>query len=242
MLWPENTSFAFHEAADLGVDLFETDLRVTADGALICFHDATLDRTTDGSGLTARTDLNAIRQLDAGYRHRLAGNFPFRNRGCSVPTLEEIVLRFPTAGFIVDLKAPGTEEPLARLVSDLELHGRVIVGSFSDERLHRFRNLTGHRVPTSTASNETMRAIAAAVAGGRWNPFDRSTVAMQVPISWYGFPVVTRRLVALARRWQRLLHCWTINEPGEMERLFESGVDAVITDRVDLALGASSAT
>ncbi|MCA1737011.1 MAG: glycerophosphodiester phosphodiesterase [Actinobacteria bacterium] len=236
MLWPENTSFAFDQAAALGVELFETDLRVTADGALICFHDATLDRTTNGQGLTAKSMLAEVAALDAGYRHRYEDRFPFRSQGCAVPTFEAVVERFPQAGFIVDLKADGTEEPLARLIEERHLRQRVIVGSFSDQRLGRFRELTRGMVATSTAPNETMRAIVASRSGGRWNPFSASTVAMQVPVSWYGVPVVTRRLVELAHRWDRLVHVWTINETSEMDRLFELGVDEIITDRPDLAL------
>jgi glycerophosphoryl diester phosphodiesterase len=152
-----------------------------------------------------------------------------------VPAFAEVVDRFPEAGFIVDLKSDGTEEPLARLIADRNLRHRVIVGSFSDRRLKHFRELTQHRVPTSTASNETILALVAG-RSGRWNPFDRSTVAMQVPVSWFGFPVVTKSLSRLVRRWGRMLHSWTINEPREMERLFALGVDAVITDRPDLAV------
>lgn len=239
LLWPENTAFGFARASELGVELFETDLRVTADGELICFHDATLDRTTNGHGITAATSFEQMVALDAGYRHRHGDEFPFRSQGVQVSTFASVVERFPEAGFIVDLKIDGTEEPLARLIAERQLNQRVIVGSFSDQRLKRFRELTHHRVATSTAANETIRAIAAS-RSGRWNPFPAATAAMQVPVSWYGFPVVSRSLVELVHRWDRLIHVWTINEPLEMERLFELGVDAVITDRPDLALALSS--
>ena len=235
LLWPENTTFGFERAAEFGVELFETDLRVTADGELICFHDATLDRTTDGSGLTARTRYPDVAALDAGWRHRRGEEFPFRDQGLRVSTFASVVAQFPQAGFIVDLKVDGTEEPLARLIAERELNPRVIVGSFSDQRLARFRSWTENRVATSTATNETIRAIASS-RSGKWNPFGVSTSAMQVPVSWYGFPIVSRRLVELVHRWGRLIHVWTINEPSEMERLFEIGVDAVITDRPDLAV------
>lgn len=235
LLWPENTTFGFERAAELGVELFETDLRVTADGELICFHDATLDRTTDGSGLTARTTFADVAALDAGCRHRRGEEFPFRAQELRVSTFESVVEQFPEAAFIVDLKVDGTEERLARLIAERDLKQRVIVGSFSDQRLARFREMTSNKVATSTAPNETVRAIGS-TRSGKWNPFGVSTAAMQVPVSWYGFPIVSRRLVDLVHRWGRLIHVWTVNEPSEMERLFEIGVDAVITDRPDLAV------
>jgi glycerophosphoryl diester phosphodiesterase len=200
----------------------------------MCFHDATLDRTTEGSGFVARTPFSEIARLDAGYQHRDQEGFPFRGQGIGVPTFASVCERFPDQGFILDLKTDGTEEPLARLIKEMDLYERVIVGSFSDRRLQSFRELTGGRVATSSAQNETVRALVAARSGG-WNPFARETVAMQVPISWYGVPVVTERLADLCHRYDRLLQVWTINETTEMKRLFDLGVDAVITDRVDLA-------
>ena len=236
LLWPENTAVAFGAAAGLGVRLFETDLHVSADGIVVCIHDPTLDRTTGGHGLTAETPYAEMRGVDAGYRHRADGGFPFRERGIEVPTFSDLVERFPDAGFVVDLKADGTEEPLARLVADHSLHERVIVGSFSDRRLRRFRELTDNRVPTSTGFDETLRALVRARAPFRSNPFGPATVAMQVPVSWYGVPVVTPRLIELVHRFELMLHVWTVNEPQEMKRLWDLGVDAVITDRPDLAL------
>ena len=81
ILWPENTMLAFANALDLGADHLETDLRLTADGHVICFHDPTVDRTTEGTGPVSSFPLDDLRGLDAGFRHRMDGEFPFRGRG-----------------------------------------------------------------------------------------------------------------------------------------------------------------
>ncbi len=238
LLWPENTGVAFRGAADLGYRRFETDVRVTADGVLVCFHDPILSRTTSGHGFVAKASLDELRRLDAGYRHRLDGGFPFRGRGIVVPTFAEMATMFPKAGWVVDLKADGTEDRLVEVIKELELADRVIVGSFSRERVDRFRRLSAGRVATSTPPGETFRAMIAAAAP-RFNKsgievFHPTTSALQVPATWYGVPVVTPGLVSLAHDAGRLVHVWTVNSPDEVATLTEMGVDGLITDRPDL--------
>ena len=238
LLWPENTAAAFHGAANLGYRRFETDLRVTADGVLVCYHDALLTRTTNGHGFVAATTFERLRRLDAGHRHRLGDRFPFRNKGIVVPTFAEMAMMFPDAGWVLDLKADGTERPLADLITELEITERVIVGSFSSERVDRFRRLTGGRVATSTPPGETFRAMLAArtprLRSASGDTFDSSACALQVPASWYGVPVVSPALVQLAHAAGRLVHVWTVNGDDEAAALTHLGVDGLITDRPDV--------
>ena len=238
LLWPENTAVAFQGAAGLGYRRFETDVRVTADGVLLCYHDPVLSRTTNGHGLVAGSTFDEIRRLDAGYRHRLDDGFPFRGQGIAVPTFAAMAAMFPEAGWVVDLKAEGTEEPLAGAIAEFDLADRVIVGSFSSERVERFRQLTDGKVATSTPPGETLRAVLAAAvprldkAGA--GVFHPTTCALQVPASWYGMPIVSPALVALAHSVGRLVHVWTVNGVDEVADLTELGVDGLITDRPDL--------
>lgn len=239
LLWPENTAVAFQGAASLGYRRFETDLRITADGVLICYHDPVLSRTTSGHGFVARTTLDEIRRLDAGYRHRLDDGFPFRGQGVLVPTFAEMAKLFPDAGWVIDLKADGTEEPLAKAIEELDLADRVIVGSFSNERVETFRRLTRGRVATSTPPKETLRAVVAAAVPRLKPPddvFHPSTCALQVPATWYGVPIVSAALVALAHSVGRLVHVWTVNGLDEVAALTDLGVDGLITDRPDLVV------
>ena len=155
------------------------------DGELICFHDATLDRTTnDRLWLTPELVFGRA-ALDAGWRPVAKRRSRSATR-LRVSTFESVVAQFPQVGFIVDLKVDGTEEPLARLIAERELNQRVIVGSFSDRRLERFRSWTENRVATSTATNETIRAIAS--AAGASGPVRCLTSACGTG-SWYGFPI-----------------------------------------------------
>ena len=239
LLWPENTMLAFESAAALGVDLIETDIRLSSDGILHCFHDALLERTTDGQGAFADRTAVDLAAFDAGYRHDPYKNFPFRATGATIPRFESVLDAFPGLGFVVDLKAPATEEALADLLDRRpELGDRLIVGSFTSARLERFRALTSGIVATSTGPLETTQVLAATRIGASRNPFGLATRALQIPVSWYGLPVVTNELLELAHRFDRLVQVWTINEPTEMRRLWDLGVDGIISDRPDLALAA----
>jgi glycerophosphoryl diester phosphodiesterase len=234
LLWPENTLTAFEKAAGFGAKFFETDLRVSADGVLHCFHDAFLERTTDGSGPIGSRSARDLQLLDAGYNHRIGDEYPFRGQGVGIPTFASALEAFGDFGFVVDIKNDGAVEPLGRMIKERDLASRLIVGSFATHRLQRLREICGTDLATSTGPAETVKAIAAGRMGARVEPFGSTTVALQVPVSWYGVPVVTDQLIEVAHRYGKLVHVWTINEVPEMRGLLDLGVDGVITDRVDL--------
>ena len=126
---PENTMAAFRQALADGADVLETDVRISADGALVCLHDPTLDRTTDGSGPVGELPLEAIRKLDAS-----GGDA--RYRGERIPTLAEVAGLIPEdRALAVELKgsAFSEEKSLRVLLSVLEEAGivrRTLVLSF----------------------------------------------------------------------------------------------------------------
>ncbi len=229
LLWPENTMPAFAGAHDLGIRVLETDLHATADGVLVAIHDATLDRTTDAVGRIRDRTLAELADIDAGFRFGAHEGFPFRGRGVGIPTLEEVATTFPDAALIVDMKAPDLEELLAAAIDRLGLAERIIVGSFSDARLRRFRRLAGH-VATSAGPREVLatrtRAWARRASAG-------AADVLQVPMK-AGVRVVDAAFVAAAHAAGQHVHVWTVNDETEMRRLLALGVDGIITDRPDL--------
>lgn len=222
---------AFAGAVALGFTHIETDLRVTSDGVVICFHDATAERTTDGSGRLASMSWREVAGLDAGFRHRGADGFSYRGRLIRVPTFEELVTSFPDIRVVVDLKADGMARALARILEAHALYERVIVGSFSDRRLDEIREATDDRVMTSTGSLATRRWLLASRLG---RSVAGNARALQVPRQTRGVRVVDARLVRVAHDSGLHVHVWTVNEPEEMRRLLDLGVDGLVTDRPDL--------
>lgn len=231
LLWPENTMEAFSGAVSLGYRHLETDLHLTADDVLVCFHDHTLDRTTDGSGPVSELTLDQLSGLDAGYRHVGRDGYSFRGLGIRVPTLEEALLAFPRVSFVVDLKTDNLVEPLRELIERLDLHDRLIVGSFSDRRLEEFRLASGGLVATSTGATSSRSWLLASRVG---RGVGGDAAALQLPRRSRGLRVVDRRLVGAAHRRGLQVHVWTVNDPAEMRELLDMGVDGIITDRPDL--------
>lgn len=231
VLWPENTMTAFQGAVDLGYRYIETDLHLTRDGRVVIFHDDSLDRLTDGRGRVWEWRWEDLRRLDAAHHFRPEAGHPFRDAGMGIPLLEEAVAAWPEVLWNLDLKQPEIEHAVADLVARLGVEERVMIGSFHDVRIGRFRKHTRGRVATSAGPVETARAAAGALfglaAGGAADAF-------QVPAKVGPVPVVTRRFVAAAHRAGKQVHVWTVNEAEEMHRLLAGGVDGIVTDRPDL--------
>ncbi len=222
---------AFSGAVRLGYRHLETDLRVTRDGVLVCLHDPTVDRTTDGSGPVTEFTFDELSTLDAGYRHAGVEGRTFRGRGIRVPTLEEAVLAFPEASFVVDLKTENLVGPLHELIERLRLHDRLIVGSFSDRRLQEFRRASAGRVATSTGAT-LARSWLVASRVGRGAVGEAS--ALQLPRHSRGLRVIDRKLIESAHAHGLQVHVWTVNNRSEMAELLDLGVDGIITDRPDV--------
>ena len=221
----ENTLAAFEHAYALGYRYFETDVHASTDGVLFAFHDDELERVTDGSGHLADMSSDAI------GRARIAGTH-------AVPPLAALVDAFPDVTFNIDIKTDSATQPLVDLIRDRNLGSRVIVGSFSAERLNTFRRLTGGRVRTSAHPREVAAFVLCpnALLARLLRPLP--CVALQVPVrttlKGHQIEVVTRRLVRNAHAAGKQVHVWTIDDPNEMERLISLGVDGLMTDRTDL--------
>ncbi len=219
-LAPENTLAAFRMATSLGFRYLETDVRVTSDGGLVCFHDATLDRVTDGRGRLHRHRLRDVRSLWVD--------------GCQrIPTLAEALEAFPSANFTVDLKVEAAIEPLARLLSHKPFATRVCVAGAWDGWLARLRGL----VPTvHTALG--WRSLTVLVWGARTGASSPRRIATapfaHVPIRLGSVPIFVERLVTHAHEMGIRVVVWTVDDPASMHRLLDHGVDGIITDRPDL--------
>src|SRR5918911_3284289 len=112
-LAPENTIEAFRLALEAGAGGLELDVHMTRDGHIVVIHDATVDRTTNGSGAVSEMTFDELRRFDAGHNFSPDGGptRPYRGRGVRVPTLGEVLEEFPGVAVNIDLKdgPPGIE-------------------------------------------------------------------------------------------------------------------------------------
>jgi glycerophosphoryl diester phosphodiesterase len=234
---PENTIFAFTKAVEMGVDAIELDVHGTADGKMVVMHDATVDRTTDGSGAVNTKTLAELKQLNAGYRWSPDGGntFPFRESKLSIPTLEEVFDAFPQMTFNIEPKQgePSIIEPLCRTLREHRMTERVIVGSFSQSIIDEFR-ATCPEVATSASPSEVGKFLTMFKAGLSKN-YSPVMQALQVPES-AGVQVVSREFIEAAHERNLKVHVWTVNETTDMQRLLEMGVDGIMTDYPDRLL------
>ncbi|MEO0493887.1 MAG: glycerophosphodiester phosphodiesterase [Actinomycetota bacterium] len=217
---PENTERAFRHAVDLGYRYLETDVHATADGVLVAFHDDRLDRVTDHTGRII--DLTWAEVAEA----RVDGTDP-------ILRFDEMLERFPDACINIDPKADTAVEPLAETIRDFGVQARVCVTAFSRRRTERVKRLVGSDLCTGGAFGATLETM---VGAGRFGGL-RDVDVLQVPAAIGPVPVVTRRFVEFAHGRGVHVHVWTIDEPDEMHRLLDLGVDAIMTDRPDVLAG-----
>jgi glycerophosphoryl diester phosphodiesterase len=223
----ENSMAAFERAIGLGYRYLETDVRATADGALIAFHDATLDRATDRTGPIAR-----LTSADVA-KARIAGREP-------IPRLEEILAAWPSARLNIDVKAENAIGPLTEVLNRAGAWDRVCVTSFSYRRLQhvraRMRLLSGRDVCTalSPLGVATLRARSLGGPLGRLLRLAELGVpCAQVPQRVGRTRLVTPAFLRTAHALGLQVHVWTVNEPADMERLLDLGVDGIITDEIE---------
>lgn len=230
---PENTLPAFQAAIDAGCRYLETDVHVTRDGVVVAFHDDRLDRVTDRRGAIEELDIAEVEQADAGYHHAA-----FRGTGVRVPRLEEILTRWPDAYVNIDPKHDHAVEPLVALLDRLRAWERVCIGAFSDRRLARVRKLSHGAACTSMGPAATATARLAA-ATGRMPRLGAD--CLQVPIRAHGVTIVTERFVHAAHRAHLPVHVWTVDDAPTMHSLLDIGVDAIMTNRPQIAFEVTAA-
>jgi len=231
-LAPENTMDAFRSAVeDWGVDMLETDAHLTRDGEVVLIHDATVDRTCDGTGPVRDMSLAEVQRLDAGYHFRdLEGRHSFRGEGVRVPRLAEVLEAFPGVRINVETKTREVAEPLVDLVRVYGAEQRVLVAAEYDRDRQPVRGYSG---PWGTSRRQVM-AFWVAVQTGTWRAYTPGGDVLQVPEFWRGIRVVSRHFIRAAHARNVPVQVWTVDEEADMRRLLEWGVDGIQTDRPDV--------
>ncbi len=212
---PENSMEAFQSAINIGYKYLETDVHLTKDGHVIAFHDDVLDRVTNLSGKICETPLSTIKNALIDGKSE-------------IPLLKELLSEFPTARFNIDPKDDRVAEPLADAIKDTASVSRICVSSFSDRRNQNISRIVGN--------NLCMGVGPSGVARIRVGKFTKNSSVLngqcvQVPVSMKGVPLITETFIKRVHSLGKVIHAWTINEPDEMRRLLDLGVDGIMTDK-----------
>lgn len=238
-LWPENTLAAFRAARSLGVDGIELDVHASADGIPVVIHDSTVDRTTDGTGEVGAMTVAQLRQLDAGYSFNPPsgdGSAPYRGMGLKIPTLREVFEELPNIPIVVEIKPenPDLVADVGNLIVEFDRGESTLVASFSGEVQEQIRREYPD-VATAAVQSEIVPFLIlnSMLIPGVYSPPAESFL---VPTHTGPLPVTTRRFISNAQKRGVFVGAWTINDVPTMSELIEREIDAILTDRPDLAL------
>lgn len=221
----ENSAAAFAAAHAAGADYIESDCQVTADGDVVLFHDATLERLVG--------DPRAVREVRTRELRAV-----FADHG-GLLTVGEALASFPDVRFNIDVKTAAAVEPLGPILAE-HTH-RVLVTSFSDANrratLASVLRAGASMRPATSGGSRTIAALRA-LSALRLSPARvlRDIDALQIPERHGALKVLTPALLHAAHRHGVEVHVWTVNVPEDMRRLVASGVDGIVSDCSDVAL------
>jgi glycerophosphoryl diester phosphodiesterase len=232
-LAPENTLAAFDRGLSLGADGIELDVHLSQDGVVVVHHDRLLDRTTSLNGPVANRTAAELARADAAYRFDPGGDFPLRGSGVGIPTLVEVLTRYPAALVIVEMKVNSVRlaDAVVEAVKWARAIDRVCLGSFGRQVLRRARTLEP-TIATSAAREEVRWALYRSWC--RWPVKRPAYDGFQVPERAGRTVVTSPQFVADAHRAGLGVHVWTVDTAEDATRLLDWGVDGLITDRPDV--------
>ena len=207
---PENTLLSFQRAYDLGAEMIELDVHETLDGELVCIHDSTVDRTTNGSGEVHTFTYKELQKFNAG-----AGEI--------IPRLSDVLnFSFGKLQVNIELKVIGVEKKILEMVQQMDMLSEVIISSFHHGSLTSIRDMN-HDVSTAMLVNKPMDDMidyAITLAVNAINPHHQ---------------LVTPQLVSSAHQSGLMVYPWTVNDPNRMRELLSFEIDGLITDYPDRA-------
>lgn len=241
-LAPEHSLLAFEQSNELGVDGFTVSVRLTKDEEIIAFHDATVDRTTEGTGFVKDLTLDELKHFNIGYYFSdLQGRTPYREEVIEIATAKQLLETYPTKRFILSIEdSPDTYEgslmpsKLWRLIEELQAQDRVIVCSPYSEQVDRF-NLYAHgSVALGAGDNDTKKVMATFTSqfGHLFNP---KVDVFQVPLKSGMFNFESPKFVKFLADLNISIIYTDIDDIEAFNRLVAQNVQGIITNRPDLA-------
>ena len=220
-LFPENTLLAFQGAIKTGVDRIELDLRVSADEKLVVFHDETLDRTTNGKGKVSDYRLDELKKLDAGSwkGHEFYGE--------KIPTLEEVFKLAKGNCFInIDLKDSKAVQPMVELAEKTDMIDQIVITGkipecTRDIRTWNKRVSMFYEFPNEIVINFPLQAV-------------RKIREENLPGSLIHYAAANDAFIRESKLHGLSVSTWGVLSEKDMQSLIDLGVDAIMTDNLDL--------
>ena len=213
----ENTLESFDYSQSLGCEFIETDVQVSSDGIPYIFHDDDLKRIINNPIRFDSLSSNEIDELSIF-------------NSCKIPKLSDTLLRFPNLCFQIDFKTDEVVMPALDVINEMNVFDRVCIASFNSKRLQNVRSLYPD-LCISMGPNEVFKTLLA-----RFNLYkgDVPGDCLQIPMSYYGIKIVSKRFVDFIHSRGLKIMIWTINDIKTFKYLINLGVDGIITDKPKL--------
>ena len=213
----ENTIESFDYSRSIGCKFIETDVQTSSDGVPYIFHDDDLSRILNKHIVFSELSSKEIDNLHI-----------FENK--KIPRLDETLEKFPNLSFQIDFKTDEVVKPALDVINKLDVSDRVCIASFSSKRLELVRSINPN-LCISMGPNEVFKTLIAS-----WGLYKKSLIGdcLQVPISYYGIRLVSKRFVDFVHTKNLKIMVWTINDVKTFEYLIGINVDGIITDRPKL--------
>jgi glycerophosphoryl diester phosphodiesterase len=228
---PENTMVAFEKAAEMHADGVETDVHLTLDGELVISHDETLERVSNGHGKIPDKTLAELKQLDFSY-----GRSEFKN--VRMLTMRELLdfIKGTDLYMDIEMKYSGnrwdeTNEKMAAMAKEFKMEDRIIYSSFRAEPLKKLTTLTTSGAGFLYYCKHTLDEVEA--AGSLWEYTHKMGFAALHPDYSYMYKP---EMIDYCKKNNIMINPWTIDDEEVMKVCYRAGINAVITNKPDLAL------
>ncbi len=211
----ENTYEAFSDAYALGYRWFETDVQISKDGFLYAIHDNNLKRI---AGININIDKLNSEELD---QILISGKY-------RIPRLDLLLRQFNDVTFNLDAKNIHAAKALVNLLNNDKSFRNLCLGSFSHKTMNYMREFLKRDLPMSFSKWEVFSLI----LDIKFNKNAKYNASyLQIPKSYFGYTLVSKKLLDYCKKKGIKVHAWTINEKDEMKNLIGIGVDGIMTDK-----------
>lgn len=223
---PENTLEAFQLAVDMKSDGIELDVYLTCDGELAVIHDGAVDRTSNGTGKVTELTFGEMRKFDFGYAEKFGDKY----KNVKIPTLAEVFDLVYSSGITVnvELKSNGIEliKKVIECERDMKMQGRIVYSAFYHHNLTMIldRNPNAFVAPLYSSNIVKPWRYAGSFGAKALHPH-------------YADVYFLEDYVKKSHEHGIRVHPWTIDDEENLSRLIDLDVDAVITNKPDVAKG-----
>ncbi len=239
---PENTLEAIDHCLKVNPEWrIDLDLQLTKDEKIVLFHDYNTKRRTGEDYDISHLTLNEVKKLNAGYYFQKNGKFPFRKKTIRIPTLIEVLVKYPKTKFIFDIHTDNTNaiDNIIEIIKGYGANNDIIIVSHYDRIIKQFKNKKPHWV-FGAGTNEVKKTVFSSFVYLDFL-FPLKSDVLLIPIRFNNIKLLTKRVLRHVKKRNKKIIVWQkegetndevicIENKKEYDELKGSGIDGVYTE------------